>query len=139
MALCKHTLHQGSNPKPVKFVSTASNLCHYTKEHMCLMIQSKSSEKCQKVSLLFRVKEILLLFVRSNNHLFEVHNWYYVSDFSQYVCLSFFFICDEERCQSFHLINYVSGSRRLDTKIQLSVFPVVWALLSHRIVVREYL
>ena len=59
MALCKHTLHQGSNPKPVKFVSTASNLCHYTKEHMCLMIQSKTSEKPQKVSLLFRVKEIL--------------------------------------------------------------------------------
>lgn len=36
---------------------------------MCLMIQSKTSEKCQKVSLLFRVKEILLLFVWSNNHL----------------------------------------------------------------------
>ena len=82
MALCKHTLHQGSNPKAVKFVSTASNLCHYTKEHMCLMIQSKTSEKCQKVSLLFRVKEILLLFVWSNNHLFEVHNWYYIWDFS---------------------------------------------------------
>ena len=63
MALCKHTLHQGSNPKPVKFVSTASNLCHYTKEHMCLMIQSKTSEKPQKVSLLFRVKEILFLSV----------------------------------------------------------------------------
>ena len=49
---------------------------------MCLMIQSKTSEKGQKVSLLFRVKEILLLFVWSNNHLFEIHNEYYISDFS---------------------------------------------------------
>ena len=85
---------------------------------MCLMIQSKTSEKLQKVSLLFRVNEIILLFVWTNNHLkFTVSIMFQILIFIVFELFNFYFFYIWWReMPAIPVTNHVSGSRGLDTK-----------------------